>query len=65
MGTVYWPNTVSLRDDELFDLASMMGYRQLTDIYLLGTAVSNRGALGHVSTAASVARVSGAPRRNI
>jgi toxin-antitoxin system PIN domain toxin len=41
----FWPDTVSLRDDDVFDLASMMGHRQLTDLYLLGTAVANRGVL--------------------
>jgi toxin-antitoxin system PIN domain toxin len=44
-GHLFWSDTVSLRDDDVFDLASMMGHRQLTDLYLLGTAVANRGAL--------------------
>jgi hypothetical protein len=44
-GHVFWPDTVSLRDDDIFDLGSTMGHRQLTDTYLLATAVANGGAL--------------------
>jgi toxin-antitoxin system PIN domain toxin len=43
-GHHFWSDTVSLRD-EFFDLAPLRGHRQLTDVYLLGTAVANRGAL--------------------
>jgi toxin-antitoxin system PIN domain toxin len=43
-GHVFWPDAFSLRDDQIFDLGAV-GHRQLTDIYLLGTAVANRGAL--------------------
>jgi toxin-antitoxin system PIN domain toxin len=41
---VFWPDTVSLRDGQLFNL-SAVGHRQLTDIYLLGLAVANHGRL--------------------
>lgn len=41
----FWPADVSLRDPALFDLGRGGGYRQLTDIYLLGLAVSRQGHL--------------------
>lgn len=41
---VFWSDTVSLRD-EIFNLSIAQGHRQLTDIYLLGLAVSKGGVL--------------------
>jgi hypothetical protein len=41
---VFWPDTVSLRDEQLVNL-SAVGHRQITDIYLLGLAVANHGRL--------------------
>jgi toxin-antitoxin system PIN domain toxin len=42
---LFWPDTVSLRDDKLFDMSRVGGHRQLTDIYLLGLAKTKRGRL--------------------
>lgn len=64
-GHVFWPNTVSLRDDHLFDLACMMGYRQLTDVYLLATAVANRGALATFDRSIGRGCVDGAKADNL
>lgn len=40
----FWPDVVSLRDD-IFDLSVAQGYRQVTDIYLLGLAARMDGVL--------------------
>ena len=39
----YWPDDISLRDRDRFDLESVHGPQQITDVYLLGLAVK-RGA---------------------
>ena len=41
----FWSDTLSLRDERAFDLERLGGHRQLTDVYLLGLAVSHRGRL--------------------
>jgi toxin-antitoxin system PIN domain toxin len=43
-GHAFWPDSVSLRDERLFNLAGV-GHRQITDVYLLGLAVANGGRL--------------------
>jgi uncharacterized protein len=42
---VFWPDSVALTDDRLFASAHLAGHRQLTDVYLLGLAVSMKGCL--------------------
>jgi hypothetical protein len=41
----FWGETVSFRDDRLFRPSYIRGYRQLTDIYLLGLAKTMEGRL--------------------
>jgi len=41
---LFWKDSVSLRDERIFD-TSVISYRQLTDLYLLGLAVRNKGRL--------------------
>jgi predicted nucleic acid-binding protein len=41
---LFWPSSVSLRDEALFDLA-FATHRQLTDVYLAGLAHKNGGHL--------------------
>jgi len=38
-------DSISLLDESLFRLQAIMGYRQITDIYLLGLAVRHSGKL--------------------
>lgn len=42
---VFWPASVSLADEGLFNLAVASGHRQLTDVYLLGLATAMKGCL--------------------
>ena len=39
----FWPDDLSLLDQTIFDLEQVTGFRQLTDIYLLGLATKNQG----------------------
>ncbi len=57
---VFWPDSVSIRDFELFKSASIQGHRQLTDIYLLALAVANHGALATFDRSIPIAAVAGA-----
>jgi toxin-antitoxin system PIN domain toxin len=41
----FWPDTLSLRDETIFDARFFGGHRQVTDVYLLGLAKSRRGKL--------------------
>jgi uncharacterized protein len=41
---LFWPDSVSLRDEAVFDLA-FTSHRPLTDVYLLGLAKVNGGVL--------------------
>jgi len=39
----FWPDVVSLRDEQLFKMSAARGHQHLTDVYLLGLAVKRGG----------------------
>jgi predicted nucleic acid-binding protein len=39
----FWPDSISLLNMEIFNWSKILGYRQVTDIYLLSLAVRNEG----------------------
>jgi uncharacterized protein len=41
----FWPETLSLRDAQIFDRSVLVGHRQLTDVYLLALTKQHRGRL--------------------
>lgn len=41
----FWPDDVSLRNDEVFSFTRAQGYNQITDPYLLAVAVRNARCL--------------------
>jgi len=41
----FWPDAVALLDERLFDPRRIAGHQRITDIYLLGLAVHQRGKL--------------------
>jgi predicted nucleic acid-binding protein len=41
----FWPDSVSLLDEELFLPSLIAGHQKITDAYLLGLAVRNHGRL--------------------
>ncbi len=44
-GHVFWPDDISLLDDETFDLARLLSSGQVTDSYLLAFAHMHKGQL--------------------
>ena len=61
----FWPDAISLRDEGLFDLTLVRGYRQVTDIYLLGLAVKHAGRLVTFDQRIQLAAVKGATRGSL
>jgi toxin-antitoxin system PIN domain toxin len=41
----FWPDGISITDAEMFDRTHILGPRQITDVYLLGLAMTNGGRL--------------------
>lgn len=63
-GHAFWPDTVSLRDAQVFIL-SAVSHRQLSDIYLLGLAVANGGRLATFDRRIGIEAVVGARRDSL
>lgn len=61
----FWPDSVSLLDQNRFALRYSHGARQLTDIYLLGLAVENGGRLVTFDQRISRHAVPGADEDNL
>lgn len=59
-GHHFWHDAVSLRDPKQFDLSLVGGYRQLTDVYLLGLARQKDGCLATFDRTIPVRAVIGA-----
>jgi uncharacterized protein len=64
-GHAFWPDTLSIRDEAVFDPALVAGHRQLTDIYLLGLAHSRGGRLATFDRTISPRAVKGATARDL
>lgn len=61
----FWPDSVSLLDDAVFDRSRVHGPRQLTDAYLLGVAVANGGRFVTFDRAIPLAAVRDAKPRHL
>lgn len=61
----FWPDSVSLLEDNLFRPQMITGPRALTDVYLLGLAVRRHGRLATFDAGISLAPVTGALSRNL
>lgn len=61
---VFWPDSVSLTNDKLFNASVMRGYRQLSDIYLLGLAKNMGGYLATFDAGIPLSAVIGATRND-
>jgi toxin-antitoxin system PIN domain toxin len=57
---VFWPDDISLLDEQLIDRFRILGPKQLTDIYLLALAVKRGGRLVTFDRAIPIAAVLGA-----
>jgi toxin-antitoxin system PIN domain toxin len=62
---VFWPDDVSLRDDERVDFSRVQGHNQITDLYLLALAVKHGGRLVTLDQAISLSSVRGAAAQHL
>jgi toxin-antitoxin system PIN domain toxin len=58
----FWPDSISLLDERLFNAALVRGHKHLTDIYLLGLAVKRGGCLVTLDQNVRLGAVKGASR---
>lgn len=61
----FWPDDISLRDGKVFAVERILSSRQLTDIYLLATAVKHGGRLATFDQSISLTTVSAAKPENL
>jgi len=61
----FWPDSVSLLDEELFRPSMIAGHRNITDAYLLGLAVRNHGRLAPFDRPITLKTVPGAGPSNL
>jgi uncharacterized protein len=62
---VFWPDSVSVRDQGRFRWNHVQGHRQLTDVYLLALSISNEGCLATFDSTISLKAVQGAAPQNL
>lgn len=61
----FWPDSVSLLDEQLFTPGVVAGHRHVTDVYLLGLAVSRRGCLATFDRSIRLSAVPSAKPANL
>ena len=61
----FWPDDVSFRNRARFHVDGVRGYRQLTDVYLLGLAVQRGGRFVTLDQRVPLAAVNGATRASL
>lgn len=61
----FWPDDISLRDDERVDFSRVQGHNQITDLYLLALAVKHGGRLVTFDQAIALSSVRGATQRHL
>ncbi len=64
-GHNFWKDEVSLLDSDLFNSKIIIGHKQLTDVYLLGLAVSHNATIATFDRSISLATVHNAINSNI
>ena len=61
----FWPDSISIADESLFNAPALRGHQQLTDVYLLGLAVQHAGRLVTFDQRVPLAAVKGATRASL
>jgi uncharacterized protein len=61
----FWPDDVSLRDDNAIDFSQVHGHNQIIDLYLLALAVKHKGALVTFDQSIPLSAVRGATREHL
>lgn len=62
---VFWQDSVSVCEADRFQPTYIQGHRQLTDVYLLGLAVANRGRLVTFDRSVPLRAVAGAQPQHL
>jgi uncharacterized protein len=62
---VFWAESVSLTDTKLFNPSLIRGYRQVSDVYLLGLAKKMGGYLATLDSGIPLSAVVGATRNTL
>jgi toxin-antitoxin system PIN domain toxin len=57
---VFWPDQISLRQPSLVNWPRVLGHNQITDVYLLALAVSQKGCLATLDHRVTLNTVQGA-----
>jgi toxin-antitoxin system PIN domain toxin len=61
----FWPDSLSFTDPKLFNPSLIRGYRQVTDVYLLGLAKKMGGHLATLDGGIPIGAVVGATRKTL
>ena len=61
----FWPDDISIADEQLFDHTYILGPNQITDVYLVALAVKNGGRLVTFDRGLPVKAVRGAEARHL
>jgi toxin-antitoxin system PIN domain toxin len=61
----FWPDDITLRDDDRVDFNRVQGHNQITDLYLLALAVRHGGCLATFDQAVALSSVRGAAARHL
>ena len=61
----FWPDDVSLRDAERFNIAAIRGHQQVADVFLLGLAMKHGGRFVTLDRRVPLAAVHGATRASL
>ncbi len=61
----FWPDDISIADEQLFDRSHILGPNQITDVYLLALAVKNGGRLVTFDRGLPLRAVRGAEARHL
>jgi uncharacterized protein len=61
----FWPDDVSVLDEQAIDFTRLHGHRQITDAYLLALAVKHGGALATFDAAVPLSAVRGASHKHL
>lgn len=61
----FWPDTLSLRSENLVNWSRVLGHNQITDVYLLALAVANSGCLATLDHRVTLSTVVGAEDGNL
>ena len=61
----FWPDDISLLDDNVVLAKNILGHKQLTDVYLLALAVKHNGRLVTFDARIAINSVKGATKGNL